>query len=450
MTSTPRSKSLNFTLACAGLAAGTVLAADPATPPAYTEVAGARIVKQTQLTARTFELTIATPSFASDTLVEVTLPTRYDANPGKSWPVTYYLGGTNRDQATFRAIYNGESLTASYPSIVVSPKADAGMWSDWLNAGAGGPPMYETFVIGQLIPLIDANFRTIAERSQRAVMGESMGGYGAMMMAARHPDLFVAAASLSGAVDTNYLPNIPVNNLLRLITVALATPIYGTRTEEEVRWRGHNPVDLAENLRGVALQVRTGNGSLSASNGEGLTDLGGCVLESAAILPESVSFHDRLGALAIPHAWQQYAWGCHSVALNGQQIGDTLPGLVAAFGTPAPSSFDYRSIEPAFSIYGWSIAADPARAVEFLALSGVSSQGLSLAGSGATRVTTAPLFIPSRPVRVVIDGVATSVMASPSGRVTFTAHLGQANTGQQYRPGSTTDVTSATVTLAQD
>jgi S-formylglutathione hydrolase FrmB len=450
MTTYTRWKLLNFIVVLAGLAGGSALAADPATPPAYVEVAGARIVSQSQLTARTLELTIATPSFGANTVVEVTLPTGYDADPHKSWPVTYYLAGTNRDHTAFRAIYNGENLTASYPSIIVSPNADAGMWSDWRNLGAGGPPMYESFVSAQLIPLIDANFRTIANRSHRAVMGESMGGYGAMMMAARHPDLFVAAASLSGAVDTSFTQNAPVTNVLRLLTVALATPIYGLWPAEELRWHGHNPTDLAGNLRDVQLQVRVGTGSLSMSHGESITDVSGCVLESAGIVPETISFHNTLGTLAIPHAWQQYSWGCHSPALFGQEISDSIPGFVAAFGAPAPSEFDYRSMEPAFSVYGWSISADPARALEFLALNGVSKQGLTIAGSGATRVTTPPLFTPSRPVSVLIVGFATTVMATPAGQVTFTVQLGTANTGQQYRLGSTTNVTSATVTLSQD
>lgn len=56
-----------------------------------------------------------------------------------------------------------------------------------------------------LDPLVDANFRTDPIRAQRAVIGESMGGYGATMLAARHPDRFTAVSSLSGAVDTNWL-----------------------------------------------------------------------------------------------------------------------------------------------------------------------------------------------------------------------------------------------------
>ena len=64
-------------------------------------------------------------------------------------------------QTTFRTLIDGVGLTKDYPSIVVSRDSNSGYWSDWYNAGAFGPPMYETFLIDQLIPLIDARFRTI-------------------------------------------------------------------------------------------------------------------------------------------------------------------------------------------------------------------------------------------------------------------------------------------------
>ena len=76
-----------------------------------------------------------------------------------------------------------------------------GFYSDWYNAGAGGPPKWETYHVGQLIPYVDAHYPTVAARGGRAIAGLCMGGFGAMSYAARHPDLFVAAASFSGAVD---------------------------------------------------------------------------------------------------------------------------------------------------------------------------------------------------------------------------------------------------------
>ena len=158
----------------------------------------ARITGERRVSERVIELTIATPAFAGPTKVHVNLPVGYDTAPSRRWPVTYVTAGTMNTYATFNNFLEGEKLARGHPAIIVSPNGDSGYWSDWYNAGAFGPPKYETYVIEQLIPLIDARFRTRADRSHRAIFGISMGGYGATMLAAHHPDLFAAAATLSG------------------------------------------------------------------------------------------------------------------------------------------------------------------------------------------------------------------------------------------------------------
>jgi S-formylglutathione hydrolase FrmB len=65
---------------------------------------------------------------------------------------------------------------------------------DWRS----GRWRWESLDILRLIPYIDSHFRTIADRAHRAIAGDSFGGWIAMHDAARHPDLFVAAASFSG------------------------------------------------------------------------------------------------------------------------------------------------------------------------------------------------------------------------------------------------------------
>ena len=60
-------------------------------------------------------------------------------------------------------------------------------------------PRWETFHIDQLIPWIDHNLRTVADRRGRAIAGLSQGGFCSMSYAARHPDLFGVALSFSGA-----------------------------------------------------------------------------------------------------------------------------------------------------------------------------------------------------------------------------------------------------------
>src|SRR6185295_3905134 len=52
-----------------------------------------------------------------------------------------------------------------------------------------------------LIPDVDRRFRTVADRSGRAVAGDSMGGYGALKLGLKHPEMFSFVASMSGALD---------------------------------------------------------------------------------------------------------------------------------------------------------------------------------------------------------------------------------------------------------
>jgi S-formylglutathione hydrolase FrmB len=412
-------------------------------------VAGATIVGEEWLTARTLQLTVATAAFVAPVAVEVMFPTDYDTHSKKRWPVTYYTAGTNHDQTTFRVDYAGERLTGTYSSIVVSPRGDSGYWSDWFNGGSGGPPEYESFVTQQLVGLIDANFRTIPDRAHRAILGESMGGYGSLMLAARHPDEFVAAATLSGAVDSNWPAGAAAITASPVLEGGQPDAIYGPVATQAVRWHGHNPTDLAANLRGVDLQVFTGSGVLDPTHGEVAADAAGCGLESSIVHPESVSLHEKLVALNIPHYWSELDWGCHSTALFEYEIGHAIQRFDAIFarGSSAPTTFDYRSIEPMFRVWDWSVSADPTRALEFLDLEDIGKGGLTITGSGDTTVTTPSIFAGVRRVTVRVDGYPTTMSPDTAGRITFTVHLGSADQEQQYTLGAASNLRTAVVTF---
>jgi S-formylglutathione hydrolase FrmB len=409
----------------------------------------ARITSQKTIAPRVVELTISTPAFTVPTHVDVDLPVGYDSEPGRRWPVAYFLAGTMNTYASFNSVVKGVELTKDFPAIVVSPNGDSGYWSDWYNGGALGPPQYETYVVDQLIPLIDANFRTIADRSQRAIAGVSMGGFGSMMIAAHHPDLFADAATLSGAVDSN-LPTIGAA-VTTSPTFQEAAPdsIFGPRLTQEVRWRGHNPTDLANNLRGLDLQVRTANGVLNTAIGEDplSADTVSCAVE-AGVHEASVSFNAKLDELAVPHLWEDYGPGCHTPPNFKREIVDTIRVFTADFEHPPapPSPFDYESIEPQLDVWGWHVSADPKRALEFLQLQRVSPRGLTLVGSGTTTVTTPPLF---RGARAVDLRNATPATAIPDkkGRIRFTVDLGPPDSQQEYTLGATPAKVSRTVTF---
>ncbi len=81
--------------------------------------------------------------------------------------------------------------------------------SQYLDSPALGD--YRSYLIREVIPYIDSNFRTRAERSARGVMGKSSGGYGAITVALDFPDVFSAVACHSGDMyfEYTYLPEFP-------------------------------------------------------------------------------------------------------------------------------------------------------------------------------------------------------------------------------------------------
>ena len=429
----------------------TVLAVSPAGAsetlgalPGTVAVTGAAITGEQWVTTRTLQLTVDTNSFTTPQLVEVTFPVGYTADSTTRWPVTYYLGGFNHDQTTFRS-YGGEAATASFPSLVVSPSGGVGYWNDWFNNGAGGPPKYETFVTAELIPLVDANFRTAGDRAHRAIMGESGGGYGVLLYAAKHPQLFAAAASLSGTPDITGPAGQVVFPVAPLLAGGQLNAIHGPWATQQVRWRGNNPNDLAENLRGVDLQLYEGSGIYDPQYGETAAEAtAGCATEATIVRPTSTTMHQTLLALGIPHTWVDLPWGCHSVPLFHDEIQRAIPRFAELFAAPSapPATFDHKAIAPNFTVWDWTFTADPRRALEFLDLHDVSATGLTVAGSGTTTITTAPLFGSAPAVDVNIGGVHTHVRPDADGRLTFVVDLGPADTQQQYTLGAVTRVTT--------
>ena len=133
------------------------------------------------------------------TSCHVFTPPVYEAGKGQRFPVLYWLHGTGGGlpgipqlSAFFdRAIQDGHIP----PMLVVFPNGlPGGMWCDSKD---GGTPI-ETVLIKELIPHIDATYRTIAAREGRIIEGFSMGGYGAARLGLKHPQLFGAVSILAG------------------------------------------------------------------------------------------------------------------------------------------------------------------------------------------------------------------------------------------------------------
>jgi S-formylglutathione hydrolase FrmB len=86
------------------------------------------------------------------------------------------------------------------PMIIVMPDISTMYGGSFcVNSELNGN--YEDYIIQDIIPYIDANYRTLPDRDSRGIAGHCMGGYCAMYLTMRHPDVFGAAASHSGMIS---------------------------------------------------------------------------------------------------------------------------------------------------------------------------------------------------------------------------------------------------------
>src|SRR3954454_23052101 len=255
--------------------------------------AGARaiaVVSRQRRGARLEDWTLQTPALRDTTRVRVLLPAGYAADAGRRYPVLYLLHGADSDYQSWTRYGDAQAITAHAAMIVVMPDGGSDGWyTDWYEGDRPVQPRWETYHVSELVPWIDATYRTIAARRGRAVAGLSMGGYGALTYAARHPGTFGAAASFSGALEVGSID------------------AWGPRSANEARWRAHLPISIASRLRSLALvELRTGDGRPGPLDPLGTRPgCPACALEGF-LHTSNVRLHRRLRALGIRHTWDDY------------------------------------------------------------------------------------------------------------------------------------------------
>jgi S-formylglutathione hydrolase FrmB len=395
--------------------------------PAAASDHGITVTATRQLGARLTDLTMTTPALSAPVHVRILLPNGYDAHPDRRYPVLYLLHGAYDHYKSWTDEGAAEKITAGLDAIVVMPEGGNGGWyTDWYKGGKGGPPEWETFHIGELLPWVDEHYRTIPTRGERAIAGLSMGGFGAMSYAARHPDLFGWAASFSGAVDI-------INNAPVAVVIDIEAPAdggspddqFGDRALNEIVWRAHDPWDLAANLRGTVLRVDTGNGQ------PGPYDTGKLTPDpiEQQVHEMSTSFHQKLTSLGIPHVWDDYGPGTHSWPYWQRDLRESLPSLEATFAHPpaSPRKVTYTSAENSYQVYGWRVSFQRA-GMAFSTLAGAGRRGFALTGSGTATVTTPPAYAARSRHRVSVSGQLRSLRADRRGRLHIALPLGQGTT----------------------
>ncbi len=138
------------------------------------------------------------------------------------FPVLYLLHGYSDDHTMWRRRTRLEWYVREMPLIVVMPD---GLHSFYCNDPRAQGFAGEDHIIADVVGFVERNFPALPRRDGRAISGLSMGGYGSMMLALRHPEMFCAVSSHSSAMFFAHEP-LPERDEINTFADALSAGEY--------------------------------------------------------------------------------------------------------------------------------------------------------------------------------------------------------------------------------
>lgn len=182
----------------------------------------------------------------------VVLPNSY-AKSKASFPVLYLLHGAYghfgdwlKSTPDKKLVQN---LSDQYNLIIVMPEGET--FSFYLDSPVNKESQFETYITKEVIQKIDKTYRTIADRKGRVISGLSMGGHGALSLSAKHPDLFCAAGSMSGAVDMGVM----LNRDSAAQVVKLMQPVFGDKSNDVELYKQNAVLGMVDKIKANQLAL---------------------------------------------------------------------------------------------------------------------------------------------------------------------------------------------------
>ncbi|MCA1566344.1 MAG: esterase family protein [Acidobacteria bacterium] len=220
----------------------------PAPPP---QQQGATAEKRSSSSSNPFAGRIEYAEFPSPSLgrnvrYAVSLPPSYDKKGAQRYPLVIFLHGLNNDERDWESRCIETKLEALRAASKVGDFIVAipyGANSFYLNAHDG--TRYEDAIVKDFLPFVDKTYRTTASPRSRLIEGISMGGYGALLIAFKHPALFAGVAAHSAALFDE-LPQPPKSPDDRgaKYRYDLATKLFGAPPDPAF-FQANNPLHLA-------------------------------------------------------------------------------------------------------------------------------------------------------------------------------------------------------------
>jgi S-formylglutathione hydrolase FrmB len=244
----------------------------------------------------------------------IVLPPSFDADKARQFPILYFLHGLGDNEQFF--VHSGAwNLTEDMwekgslkDFLIATPDGDAGFY---INSRDGKNP-YEDFLLQEFFPFIEKHYRAAPGRSHRAIAGISMGGYGALHLAFRHPQLFTSVTAQSAALIEKlptYLGSGPSSPRSRVLGAIFGSP------PDPAFWDRNSPLTLARtaNLTGLKIYFDCGDQD----------DYG---FETGATALDKI-----LASRRIPHEFHIYP-GRHDAAYFAEHLPAVLSFASRAFG----------------------------------------------------------------------------------------------------------------------
>lgn len=138
-------------------------------------------------------------------------PPGYDAARSTKYPVLYLLHGNNDTAAGWTQVGHAhfilDNLLAekkARPMLVVMPFGHAAPYGSRDTAGGGNTAQFERYLLEDVMPTVEKNYRTARGRENRAIIGYSMGGGHSLQIGLSHLDVFATVGGMSSAVPGDF------------------------------------------------------------------------------------------------------------------------------------------------------------------------------------------------------------------------------------------------------
>lgn len=185
----------------------------------------------------------------------VILPPSYDAEKNRRYPILYLLHGLGDNEQML--IHSGgfnlvQDLWERHQLgdfLIVTP--DAGS-SFYINS-RDGRLRYEDFFLQEFLPQIEKRYRTQSGRASRGIAGISMGGYGALHLGFRHPELFASVGAHSAAL-LEKLPTVTISDSRQTARSRILGDVFGSPLDP-LFWKQNDPLAIARAANLSALKI---------------------------------------------------------------------------------------------------------------------------------------------------------------------------------------------------